>query len=92
MNDPFAPIALLLTDVILPNLQTVQTSQTEQIAANDRLAEALKQLELYMKSQFGLLNAQLTACRAEIAALQASLEVAQAQKSRLPGNHATLVH
>jgi hypothetical protein len=45
-----------------------------------------------MRSQFALLDAQLTACRAEIAALHAALEAAQAQRNLAGGARATLVH
>jgi hypothetical protein len=41
MNDPFASTIRLLIDVVLPNLKTVQVSQAEQIAANDRLENAI---------------------------------------------------
>ena len=34
MNDPLSTVARLLAEVILPNLQSVQASQAEQIAAN----------------------------------------------------------
>ena len=67
MNDPFVVVTRLLIDVILPNLKTVQVSQSEQIAANDRLEESIEELRLHLESQFAHLSAQLTACRAEVA-------------------------
>jgi hypothetical protein len=79
MSDPFVSLTMLLSDVILPNLKTVQVSQTEQIAANDRLEAAIEDLRTYIESQFALLSAQLTACRAELAATQAALKAAQRQ-------------
>jgi len=79
MSDPFVSLTMLLSDVILPNLKTVQMSQAEQIAANDRLELAIEDLRTYMESQFALLGAQLTACRAELAATQAALKAAQRQ-------------
>lgn len=79
MNDPFASLTMLLTDVILPNLKSVQSSQSEQIAANDRLELAIEDLRTYIESKFALLSAQLTACQAELAATQAALKAAQRQ-------------
>lgn len=72
MSDPFAPLAQILTDVILPNLKAVEVSQAEQIAANDRLENAIEELRLHLASQFAHLSAQLTACRAELAAFKAA--------------------
>jgi len=77
MNDPLSSLSLLLSDVILPNLKSVQTSQAEQIASNDRLEKAIEDLRAHLASQFALLSAQLTACQAELAATQAALKSAQ---------------
>ena len=92
MDDPFGTLTHLLSDVILPNLKAVQSSQFEQIDANDRLEQAIEELQLQMRSQFALLNAQLTACRSEIAALQAALQAAQAQKDSAGKGRITLIH
>jgi hypothetical protein len=74
MNELTDPLIRLLSDVILPNLKAVQQSQAEQIAANDRLENSIEELRLH--SQFAYLSAQLTACRAELAATQAALNAA----------------
>lgn len=66
----------LLSGVILPNLQVVQASQKEQIAANDRLEQSIEDLRSQLESQFAQLMAQITACRAEVAACRAALEAA----------------
>jgi prophage antirepressor-like protein len=79
MKEIADPLTKLLTDVILPNLQSVQASQSEQIAANDRLEDAIQELRLHLESQFAHLSAQLMACRAELAATQAALKAAQMQ-------------
>ena len=42
MIEPFASLARLLSDVILPNLKAVQKSQAGQIAANQRLERPSK--------------------------------------------------
>lgn len=77
MNELFDHLAHLLSEVILPNLKAVQTSQAEQIAANDRLENAIEELRLHLETQFQHLSAQLMACRAELAATQAALKTAQ---------------
>jgi hypothetical protein len=79
MSDIAAALNHLLSDVILPNLKAVQTNQAEQIAANDRIEEEISELQLQIRSEFAHLQAQLTASRAEIAALYAMLKSAQAQ-------------
>ena len=79
MNDPFASLTQMLSDVVLPNLKVVQMSQAEQIAANDRLELAIEDLRTYIESKFAHLSAQLTACQAELAATQAALKSAQRQ-------------
>jgi hypothetical protein len=92
MNEPFSHVARLLTDVILPNLQSVQTSQAEQIAANDRLEQAIEELRMHLASQFAHLAAQLTACRAELAATQAALKASQKKDAFHAPDRTTLVH
>lgn len=92
MDDPFVSLTRVLTDVILPNLQSVQVSQAEQIAANDRLENAIEELRLHLESQFAHLSAQLTACRAELAAAQAAFQAMQAQHGMLAPNRTPLVH
>lgn len=79
MIEPFASLARLLSDVVLPNLKAVQKSQAGQIAANQRLERAIADLRIHLDSEFALLSAQLTACRAELAATQAGLKAAQVQ-------------
>jgi hypothetical protein len=77
MNDPFASLTLVLSDVVLPNLKAVQVSQSEQIAANDRLEQSIEDLRTHLVSHLALLAAQLTDVQAELAATQASLDAAQ---------------
>ena len=92
MTDPNLAISRLLIDVVLPNLKTVQVSQTEQIAANDRLENAVEELRLHLESQFAHLSAQLTACRAELAATQALLKAAQVHRGVVTPDRPTLIH
>jgi hypothetical protein len=93
MTDPNIVLSQLLVDVILPNLKTVQMSQTEQIAANDRLENAIEELRLHLESRFASLNAQLTACRAELAATQAMLKAThQAHHGMVAPDRLTLIH
>lgn len=92
MTDPFVSLTQLLAEVILPNLKSVQVSQTEQIAANDRLENAIEELRLHLESQFAHLSAQLTACRAELAAAQATIQAAQVKNGALSPDRTTLIH
>lgn len=92
MDDPLVSLSRVLTDVILPNLQSVQVSQAEQIAANDRLENAIEELRMHLESQFAHLTAQLTACRAELAAAEAAFQAVQSQHGALAPNRATLIH
>ena len=92
MNDSFAPLTQLLADVILPNLQAVQMSQAEQIAANDRLEVAIEDLRTHLESQFALLSAQLTACQAELAATQAALIAVQTEAGMRAQGRGVMVH
>ena len=79
MDDPIDSLTELLLTSILPNLRAVQVSQSEQIAANDRLEEAIEQLRSHLNSEFAKLSAQIIAARAEMAALQAALQTLQAR-------------
>ena len=92
MNELFDSLNRLLSDVILPNLKSVQVSQAEQIAANDRLENAIEGLRLHLESQFAHLSAQLTACRAELAAAPAAFQSVHEQDGTLPPGHTTLIH
>jgi hypothetical protein len=77
MDDPVDSLTELLLTSILPNLRAVQVSQSEQIAANDRLEQAIEQLRAHLNSEFNKLSTQIIACRAEMAALQAALHTLQ---------------
>ena len=92
MNDPIVSLTQILTDVVLPNLKSVQVSQTEQIAANDRLENDIEELRLHLEAQFVNLSAQLTACRAELAAAHAAFKAAHAQNGMLEPDRTTLIH
>jgi hypothetical protein len=92
MSEPFNSLTQILIDVILPNLKSVQVSQAEQIAANDRLENAIEELRLHLESQFAHLSAQLTACRAELAAAQAAFKAVHTRNGTLEPDHTTLIH
>ena len=92
MDDPIVSLSRILIDVILPNLKSVQVSQSEQIAANDRLENAIEELRLHLESQFAHLSAQLTACRAELAAAQAMFKAVQQQQGVPVPDRTTIIH
>jgi hypothetical protein len=91
MSDPLESFSQLLADVVLPNLQAVQATQSEQIAANNRLMLAIEELRMHLDAQFAHLAAQLTACRAELAATQAVLKAVRAGGTSAPDS-SKLVH
>ena len=92
MNEPLVSLSRFLPGAILPNLKSVQASQPEQIAPNDRLENAIEELRLNLESQFASLSAQLTACRAELAATQAIFHATQVQRGLLVPDIMTLIH
>jgi hypothetical protein len=92
MTDPLASLTQLLAEVILPNLKAVQVSQAEQIAANDRLEQAIEDLRNHLDTQFARLAAQLTACQAELAATQAALKAAQIKAGLRAPEGKLLIH
>jgi hypothetical protein len=92
MNEMLTSLSYLLSDVVLPNLQAVQSSQNEQIAANDRLEQSIENLRTQLESQFGQLMNQITACRAEVAACRAALEAMSMMQSSSHGDSTRLIH
>lgn len=92
MDDLLAPFTRLLSEVVLPNLKAIEVSQAEQIAANDRLENAIEELRVQLTSQFALLAAQLTACRAEVAATQAMLKAFRQKDGVDEPVQTTLIH
>jgi hypothetical protein len=92
MSEPIYAVSRLLIDVILPNLKTVQVSQAEQIAANDRLENAIEELRVHLESQFAHLSAQLTACRAEVATAQAAFMAVHEQNGTLEPVYKMIIH
>ena len=92
MSETPDPITRLLRDMILPNLKSVQVSQTEQIAANDRLENSIEELRMHIESQFAHLVAQLTACRAELAAAQAAFKAVHIHNGTMAPDRTTLIH
>ncbi len=92
MSETLDPLTQLLRDAILPNLKSVRVSQSEQIAANDRLENAIEELRLHLESQFAYLSAQLTACRSELAAAYAVFRAVHSQDGTLAPDRPTLSH
>jgi hypothetical protein len=92
MDDPMDPLTDLLLNSILPNLKAVQVSQGEQIAANDRLEQSIENLRAHLDSEFNKLAAQLIACRAEMAALNAAIQTLQSRTHSSSAGEASLIH
>jgi len=62
MNEPFDPLTNCFTDVHLPNLKECASEQAEQIAANDRLENAIESCVCIWSRSSRICRAQLTAC------------------------------
>jgi Skp family chaperone for outer membrane proteins len=92
MDDQMDSLTELLLTSILPNLKAVQVSQAEQIAANDRLEQAIEQLRAHLDSEFNKLSAQLIAARAEMAALHAALQVLQSRTQSPSSEQSKRIH
>jgi regulator of replication initiation timing len=92
MDDPMDALTELLLNSILPNLKAVQVSQGEQIAANDRLEISIEHLRTHLDSEFNKLAAQLIACRAEMAALQAAIQTLQTRSHGSSAGETSLIH
>jgi hypothetical protein len=93
MDELFGKLTRLLSDVILPNLQAVRASQTEQIAATRRVEHEIAELRLHLDAQFATMAAQLTACRIELAATQAAFRAnQQASGFSVKSKGPTLIH
>ena len=92
MDDQMDSLTELLLTSILPNLTAVQVSQAEQIAANDRLEQAIEQLRAHLDSEFNKLSAQLIAARAEMAALHAALQVLQSRTQSPSSEQSKRIH
>jgi uncharacterized coiled-coil protein SlyX len=59
---------------------------------NDRLENAIEELRMHLDSQFAHLTAQLTACRAEVAATQAALKAVYERSASVDPGRPTLIH
>ncbi len=92
MEEILSSITRLLTEVVMPNLKAVHAGQAEQIESTHKVERAIEDLRLNLEAQFAHLNAQLTACRAELAATQAMLKAAGISKDQTPAKPVTLVH
>jgi hypothetical protein len=92
MNRFIASLTRLFGELILPSLKAVQVSQAEQKAANERLENSIEELHLHLEAQFAYISAQLTACRAELAATQAFVNAVNVQDGMFPPDGNTLMN
>lgn len=91
MEEILVSVTRLLNEVVLPNLKAVHASQSQQIETTRRVEHSIEELRIRLESQFADLTAQLTACRAELAATQAILKAAGAH-APLPVKPVTLMN
>lgn len=92
MDELFDAVTRLLSDVVLPSLQSVQAGQNEQIEATRRVEHALQTLKDHIAAEFAELHSKLTACRAELAATQAMLKAAGVKMDALEKQPTELLH
>jgi hypothetical protein len=59
-------IMTLLTDVIVPQLQSIHDNQAEQQLETDRLNRNFEEFRLEMQMRFAALHAEIAACRQEL--------------------------
>jgi hypothetical protein len=66
MSELLSRIFTILTDVIVPQLQSIHASQTEQRVETDRLNRNLEEFRLEMQMRFAAIHADIAACRQEL--------------------------
>jgi hypothetical protein len=59
-------IIALLTDVIVPQLQSIHASQAEQRLETERLNRNIEEFRLEMQMRFAAMHAEIAACRQEL--------------------------
>ena len=59
-------ILTLLTDVIVPQLQSIHTSQAEQRLEAERLNRNIDEFRLEMQMRIAAMHAEIAACRQEL--------------------------
>jgi hypothetical protein len=66
MSATLSQIMTLLTDVIVPQLQSIHASQAEQRHETDRLNRNIEEFRLEMQMRFAAIHAEIAACRQEL--------------------------
>ena len=59
-------ILTLLTDVIVPQLQSIHASQATQKLETERLNRNIEEFRLEMQMRFAAMHAEIAACRQEL--------------------------
>jgi len=66
MSDLLSRIFALLNDVIVPQLQSIHASQSEQRLDTDRLNRNIEEFRNEMHLRFAAVHAEIAACRQEL--------------------------
>jgi hypothetical protein len=66
MSALLSQMMTLLTDVIVPQLQSIHASQAEQRLETDRLSRNIEEFSLEMQMRFAALHAEIASCRQEL--------------------------
>ena len=89
----WTPSTDLLLNSILPNLKAVQVSQSEQIAANDRLEHSIEHLRAHLDAEFNKLSTRLiAAAQKSPPSMPRSKPSRPAATARPPPKQSKLVH
>ena len=85
MSDEELKLYEVLFDTILPTLNSIQASQSEQRIQADRLSQDLQAFRAEMKTRFTELHAELAATRHRMDATLASLRESEARVAAVLG-------
>ena len=77
MSDMLAQIFRLLEDVIVPNLETIQTSQAQQRLQIEQLNRTVEEFRAELRLRFTEIHAELAACRIQVEDAVATIREAE---------------
>jgi uncharacterized membrane-anchored protein len=92
MNDLINALSNLLSNVILPNLRSVQARQAEQMEQSARVEAAITELRQHIELQFNHMNSQLNHNYEELTRLRDALIVLKLEQASLANQKLNLIH
>jgi len=85
MSDLYSQLQTLLTDVIIPKLKGIHSSQVEQRFQTEVLSQDLEDFRAEMQIQFAELRAELTDCRQQLEDAMVTIRESEAANGPEPG-------